>query len=146
MLTEEQFTRAVKQNMDTVYRVAVNYLRDPAAAEDVCQEVFLRLFRSSPEFESEEHCRNWLIRALNDIPRIRCAMPKGAFYAFPDISAFGLSSKEFCDRLLEEAGVATSWGTSFGEAGEGFIRLSYATSLENLKVAAERIYEFTKSL
>ena len=90
--------------------------------------------------------RNWLIRALNDIPRIRCAMPKGAFYAFPDISAFGLSSKEFCDRLLEEAGVATSWGTSFGEAGEGFIRLSYATSLENLKVAAERIYEFTKSL
>ena len=90
--------------------------------------------------------RNWLIRALNNIPRIRCAMPRGAFYAFPDISAFGLSSKEFCDRLLEEAGVATSWGTSFGDAGEGFIRLSYATSLENLKLAAERIYEFTKTL
>ena len=70
MLTEEQFTRAVKQNMDTVYRVAVNYLRDPAAAEDVCQEVFLRLFRSSPEFESEEHCRNWLIRVfINECKR-----------------------------------------------------------------------------
>ena len=70
MLTEEQFTRAVKQNMDTVYRVAVNYLRDPAAAEDVCQEVFLRLFRSGPEFESEDHCRNWLIHVcINECKR-----------------------------------------------------------------------------
>ena len=48
MLTEKQFTQAVKKNMDTVCRVAVNYLRDPAAVEDVCQEVFLRLFRSGP--------------------------------------------------------------------------------------------------
>ena len=58
MLTEEQFTRAVKANMDTVYRVAVNYLRDPATAEDVCQEVFLRLLRYEKSFAGEEHIRN----------------------------------------------------------------------------------------
>ena len=60
MLTEERFTQTVKQYMDTVYRVALNYLRDPAAAEDVCQEVFLRLYRFGPDFESEEH---WIVRS-----------------------------------------------------------------------------------
>ena len=71
MLTDEQFTRAVKQNMDAVYRVAVNYLRDPSSAEDVCQEVFLRLFRSKPDFESEDHCRNWLIHVcINECRRV----------------------------------------------------------------------------
>ena len=70
MLTEEQFTQAVKQNMDTVYRVALNYLRDPAAAEDVCQEVFLRLFRSKPDFENKDHCRSWLIHVcINECKR-----------------------------------------------------------------------------
>ena len=60
MLTEEEFTQAVKMNMDTVYRVAVNCLRDPAAAEDVCQEVFLRLYRRQPDLQDAQHCRNWL--------------------------------------------------------------------------------------
>lgn len=70
MLTEEKFTEAVKQYMDTVYRVALNYLRDGAAAEDVCQEVFLRLYRRAPELESPEHLRRWLIRvAVNECKR-----------------------------------------------------------------------------
>ena len=73
-------------------------------------------------------------------------MPRGAFYAFPDISSFGLSSKEFADRLLEEEGIALAWGTSFGEYGEGHIRISYATSLENLKEAVERLKRFTLKL
>ena len=90
--------------------------------------------------------RDWLIGALNDIPGITCRMPRGAFYAFPDISSFGLSSEEFCHRLLQEAGVAAAWGTSFGKYGEGHFRLSYANSLENLKIAVDRIDQFTKTL
>lgn len=90
--------------------------------------------------------RDWLIGALNEIPGITCRMPKGAFYAFPDISGFGIPSEEFCGRLLQEAGVAAAWGTSFGKYGEGHFRLSYANSLENLKIAVDRIAEFTKML
>lgn len=90
--------------------------------------------------------RDWLVAALNDIPGITCCLPKGAFYAFPDISSFGVKSEEFCHRLLQEAGVAAAWGTAFGEYGEGYFRLSYANSLENLKIAVDRIEKFTRSL
>ena len=90
--------------------------------------------------------RDWLVAALNDIPGITCCLPKGAFYAFPDISSFGLKSEEFCNRLLQEAGVAAAWGTAFGTYGEGHFRLSYANSLENLKIAVDRIEKFTRSL
>ena len=90
--------------------------------------------------------RDWLVEALNNIDGIKCRLPRGAFYAFPDISSFGLTSKEFADRLLNEEGVALAWGTSFGEYGEGHIRISYATSLENLKEAVKRIRRFTQRL
>ena len=90
--------------------------------------------------------RDWLVEALNNIDGIKCRLPRGAFYAFPDISSFGLTSKEFADRLLNEEGVALAWGTSFGEYGEGHIRISYATSLENLKEAVKRIRKFTQRL
>lgn len=90
--------------------------------------------------------RDWLVEALNNIDGIECRLPRGAFYAFPDISSFGLTSKEFADRLLNEEGVALAWGTSFGEYGEGHIRISYATSLENLKEAVKRIRRFTQRL
>ena len=70
MLTDEQFTRAVNVNMDAVYRVAVNYLRDPTTAEDVCQEVFLRLLRCKKPFSGEDHIRNWLIHVcINECKR-----------------------------------------------------------------------------
>lgn len=90
--------------------------------------------------------RDWLVKALNDIEGIECRMPKGAFYAFPNISSFGLTSREFADRLLDEEGVALAWGTSFGDYGEGYLRISYATSLENLMEAVKRIKRFTKKL
>ncbi len=80
------------------------------------------------------------------VPGITCCKPGGAFYVFPDISSFGLSSEEFCARLLDEAGVAAAWGTSFGEHGEGHMRLSYATSLDNIKEAVRRIEQFTRGL
>ncbi len=90
--------------------------------------------------------RDWLIKALNDIPGISCVCPSGAFYAFPNISSFGLKSVDFCDRLLTEAGVASAWGSSFGAQGEGYFRISYANSLDNLKEAVERIADFTAKL
>jgi aspartate/methionine/tyrosine aminotransferase len=90
--------------------------------------------------------RDYLIEALNKVDGIHCVMPQGAFYAFPNISSFGLPSAEFADRLLEEGGVATGGGTAFGSFGEGFIRLSYANSLENLKIAVDRIDRFTRTL
>ncbi|MDR1587729.1 MAG: pyridoxal phosphate-dependent aminotransferase [Treponema sp.] len=90
--------------------------------------------------------RDYLIDALNSISGIKCVMPGGAFYAFPDISSFGISSSEFANRLLEEAGVAAAAGTAFGNFGEGFIRLSYANSPDNLKIAVDRLAKFCRRL
>ena len=90
--------------------------------------------------------RDYLIDALNSIDGVKCVKPSGAFYAFPDISSFGISSSEFAGRLLEEAGVAAAAGTAFGDFGEGFIRLSYANSLDNLKIAIDRLANFCGGL
>ena len=106
------------------------------ASQD-CVELMKEAFRER---------RDWLVDALNAIPGISCIKPNGAFYAFPNISSFGLTSFDFCDRLLTEAGVAAAWGTSFGACGEGYFRLSYATSLDNLKEAVWRIADFTAKL
>jgi aspartate/methionine/tyrosine aminotransferase len=90
--------------------------------------------------------RDFLVDALNHINGVHCAMPEGAFYVFPNISSFGLSSAIFANRLLEEKGVAAAWGTAFGSFGEGFLRLSYANSLENIKTAVDRLSNFCASL
>jgi aspartate/methionine/tyrosine aminotransferase len=83
---------------------------------------------------------------LNSIPGIRCLKPLGAFYLFPNISGVGLPSEEFANRLLTEAGVATLSGTAFGDYGEGYLRLSFASSLANLETALERIRKFVKGV
>lgn len=89
--------------------------------------------------------RDAVCAGLNSIPGIRCQIPEGAFYAFPNIKATGMKSKEIADRLLTEAGVATLSGSSFGTYGEGYLRLSYANSFENLLEAVERIRRFIES-
>jgi aspartate/methionine/tyrosine aminotransferase len=86
--------------------------------------------------------RDVVVSALNRLPGVRCIVPVGAFYAFPDIRGTGYTSRELSDRLLEEAGVALLWGTAFGQAGEGFLRISYANSLANLQAGLERISGF----
>ena len=86
--------------------------------------------------------RDAFCAGLNGLPGFRCALPEGAFYAFPNITGTGLGSKELADRLLAEAGVACLSGTSFGEYGEGYLRFSYANSLPNLMEAVERIRKF----
>ena len=73
---------------------------------------------------------------------LSCFEPRGAFYVFPNISGMGMTSEEFCYRLIDEKHVACVPGTAFGEAGEGFMRCSYASSMENLKEALKRIAEF----
>jgi aspartate/methionine/tyrosine aminotransferase len=83
--------------------------------------------------------RDVMVRGLNAIPGVHCATPKGAFYSFPNVRAFGRSSAELADYLLEEAGVALLPGTAFGAHGEGYLRLSYANSLANIKEALARM-------
>ena len=77
---------------------------------------------------------------------IPCFEPFGAFYVFPNIQKFGMSSEEFATRLLEEKHVAVVPGTAFGVCGEGFLRISYAYSIEDLKVALDKIQEFIDNL
>jgi aspartate/methionine/tyrosine aminotransferase len=83
--------------------------------------------------------RDLMVQGLNQIPGISCLEPAGAFYVFPNITGTGMTSKAFADRLLDEFGVAALSGASFGEHGEGYLRLSYANSEENLAKALDRI-------
>ena len=86
--------------------------------------------------------RKVIVERLNELPGFHCRMPRGAFYAFPNIEDTGMDAKTLQNRLLEEIGVATVAGTSFGALGEGFIRFSYASSIENIVEAVERIEGF----
>lgn len=87
-----------------------------------------------------------VVEGLNAIEKISCLAPKGAFYAFANISKTGLKSREFAIRLLQEKHTVVVPGTGFGEGGEGFMRLSYATSEENIREGLKRIKEFVDSL
>jgi len=86
--------------------------------------------------------RDRLVAGLNDLPGVRCRMPGGAFYAFPNITGTGMTSQQMADGLLDEAGVAVLSGTAFGSFGEGYLRLSCANSLAKLETALERMHEF----
>jgi aspartate/methionine/tyrosine aminotransferase len=90
--------------------------------------------------------RDTIVPGLNSIPGIRCVMPHGAFYVFPNVQGLGMSTKEIADKLLYEAGVATLSGTAFGKYGEGYLRFSYATSMENIHKALARIRELVAKL
>lgn len=85
--------------------------------------------------------RRYLVNALNSIG-LDCFEPQGAFYVFPSIKSTGLSSEEFCEKLLYEHSVAVVPGNAFGECGEGYIRISYAYSIAHIKTAVQRIKEF----
>ena len=89
--------------------------------------------------------RRMIVSGFNKIG-LTCREPKGAFYAFPSIQSTGMSSEEFCEKLLYSKKVAVVPGTAFGKSGEGFIRASYAYSVEHIKQAIERIDEFLKEI
>lgn len=86
--------------------------------------------------------RDILVDGLNAIPGITCKKSAGSFYAFPNIKAFGKTSQAFAEELLENAGVVTVPGSAFGDMGEGYLRLVFANSDENLKEAVRRIADY----
>jgi aspartate aminotransferase len=90
--------------------------------------------------------RDFIVEGLNAIPGIRCRKPQGAFYVFPNVKAFGTTSAELAAYLLEEAGVAVLPGSSFGSFGEGYLRLSYASTMENIERGLEKIAQAIKLL
>ena len=89
--------------------------------------------------------RNFIHSSFEEMG-IPCIYPDGAFYAFADVSKFGMTSKEFALKLLDEQNVACVPGTAFGPCGEGFIRCSYATSMDEIKEAMVRVARFVKAL
>lgn len=89
--------------------------------------------------------RRYIVGGLRGIG-IPCFNPEGAFYVYPNISGFGMTSEKFCERLLYESGVAIVPGTAFGECGEGFARISYAYSVEHIAKALDRIEKFVKKI
>jgi len=129
---------------DFAERLAINCYSCPNAA---AQYAGLAALDAPQDFVDEmvaafDERRLLLVDELNAIEGVRCATPRGAFYAFPNIEATGFDSRTLQDKLLNDAGVATISGTSFGAHGEGFLRLSYASSLESIRTAVQRIRAF----
>lgn len=100
---------------------------------------------SEQMIEQYNQRRRVIVKGLNDAG-LECAMPGGAFYAFPSIKSTGLSSDEFCERLLFEEKVAVVPGSAFGDCGEGYVRCSYATAMDKIEIAVERIAGFVRKL
>ena len=89
--------------------------------------------------------RKVVVEGLNALPGVSCVTPKGAFYAFPNIKTTGWKAKSLATSLLDDAGVAIIGGPDFGILGEGYVRLSYANSTDNILKALDRIGEFLQS-
>jgi aspartate aminotransferase len=90
--------------------------------------------------------RDFIVAGLNAIPGVNCQLPQGAFYVFPNVKSFGLTSQEIAARLLDEAGVAVLSGSDFGSGGEGYLRLCYATSMEVLQESLAKMTAWFKSI
>ncbi len=93
-----------------------------------------------------EHRRDLICSLINEVPGMSIRKPKGAFYAFVNIKEFGVDSKTFCTDLLQKTGVVTVPGSGFGDAGEGYIRLTYATSDENIIEGMRRIKRYAETI
>jgi len=127
--------------VDQAERMQINCASCANAATQVAGAEALR----GPQGAVDEMCaafderRKIIVEELNSVPGFTCLMPKGAFYAFANISGTGCSSKELEERFLYEAGVACLSGTSFGSFGEGYMRFSYANSVENIREGIRRV-------
>ncbi len=104
-------------------------------------------YNGDPDIEemhqSFKQRRNYIVRELNRIG-LKTHLPQGAFYVFPSIAMTGLGCEEFCERLLDEENLALVPGNAFGDAGEGYVRISYAYSMEEIKIAIEKLEHFIK--
>jgi len=114
----------------------------PITSQMAAREALKNGERSVQEMKREyKRRRLFVIAALNDMG-LKCHRPEGAFYAFPSIKSTGMTSLDFASKLLKEERVAVVPGTAFGPSGEGYIRISYASSMDNLKEALGRMKRF----
>lgn len=133
--------------IDKMIRLQENIV---ACVAEVSQYAALRaldLFDRAGEMtEIYRKRRDVVVSGLNSIEGITCIKPKGSFYVFPNITGLGKDSFTVANELLEKAGVITVPGSAFGKQGEGFLRISYANSMDNLELALERIEKYTKQV
>lgn len=117
----------------------------PIIAQEAAEEALINGKRAMERMK-QEYCerRNTIVKGFNDMG-LSCLKPKGSFYVFPNITSTGLTSMEFAKRLLEETKVAVVPGTAFGECGEGYIRCAYATAMDEIVTAIEKIEGFVKN-
>jgi aminotransferase len=121
---------------------------DVTAAATMCQYAGIEAMKNGSEDirimrDEYDRRRKYLLQSMSEIG-LKCFEPKGAFYLFPSIKKTGLTSTEFAKRLLHEAKVAVVPGNAFGESGEGYVRMAYATSMENLEECVKRMKGFMK--
>ena len=140
IMPEELVPHVVKLAVNSVSCAATFSQRAGIAALDGPQEEVQSMVA---EFDRR---RRLVVDGLRRIPGVTCPEPEGAFYAFPSIEGTGLSSSEFEERAMSEAGVALLSGSAFGEFGEGCVRLSYANSQENIRKALESLDRFVRSV
>ena len=122
-----------------------------ACAAMPCQYAALEALQGSSDYKQYmvkqyKQRRDVIVERINKIPGMSCRKPKGTFYAFINIEELGMKSEEFANRLLESKQVVVVPGTAFGDSGEGYIRISYATSLEVIEKGLNRIEEFVREL
>ncbi len=130
-----------KRLADYMFTLAINNFSSTAtfsqyALIEALQGTQTEIDKMVAEFKRR---RDVIVDGLNRIGGIRCHRPEGAFYVFPNIKETGLTSNEFANMMLEQAGVACLSGTAFGEYGEGYVRFSYANSVENIREALARM-------
>ena len=140
IMPEELVTHIVRLAVNSVSCAASFSQRAAIAALDGPQD---EVHAMAQEFSRR---RRLITDGLRRIPGINCPEPEGAFYAFPSIRGTGLSSRDFEERALSEAGVALLSGAAFGAFGEGYVRLSYANSQDNIKKALERLDKFVRGV
>jgi len=130
-----------KSLIDHAERLQINSNSCASAAVQIAGAEALRGPQDAVEHmrQAFDERRLRIVQELNDIPGFSCVMPQGAFYAFPNITGTGMTSRQLQDLLLNEAGVATVGGTAFGALGEGYLRFSYASSLESIVEALSRV-------
>lgn len=117
----------------------------------ISQKAAMAAVLGPQEFVSEmvreyDKRRKLIVRMLNEMDGVKCLMPKGAFYVFPNIKAFGLTSEDMATYLIREAKIATVPGNEFGAMGEGYLRISYAVSTEKIEEGMKRMDEALKKL
>jgi aminotransferase len=122
-----------------------------ACVDNLAQFIALAALKGSQDFVKDmlrefDRRRHLVHKRLNKIDGFECHRPKGAFYVFPNIKAFGMTSEGFAEFIAKEAGVLTVPGSAFGSCGEGYIRISYAAAYEKLEEALDRIDKAVKKL